>query len=91
MFRGFWAKYTFLARPLNLAAMSDLQSGVLSQNQEILHISEVSEICFFKKPHKWTEERRSGQRRVYSMDHCGTESPQVASQFKMAARLIKLQ
>ncbi len=34
----------FLARPLNLAAMSDLRSGVLPQTQEILHLPGVSEI-----------------------------------------------
>ncbi len=35
-----------LARPLNLAAMSDLRSDVLSQTQEILHFPGVSEIVF---------------------------------------------
>ncbi len=41
----------FLARPLKLAAMTDLRSGVYSQTQEILHFPVVSEIVFFKKPH----------------------------------------
>ncbi len=30
-----------LARPLNLAAMSDLGSGVLSQTQEVMHLPGV--------------------------------------------------
>ncbi len=52
----------FLVQPFNLAAMSDLRSGVLSQNQDILHISGVSKIVFFTKPHKWkkNEEVDSG-------------------------------
>ncbi len=45
-----------LVQPLNSAAMRDLHSAVLSQTQEILHFLGVSEIVFFKKPHKWTEE-----------------------------------
>ncbi len=49
-----------LARPLNLAAMSDLRSGVKSQIQDILHLPGVSEIGFLKKLHKLTEELRIG-------------------------------
>ncbi len=41
----------FLARPLNLAAISALRSGVESQSQELV---------FFKKPRKWTEELMIG-------------------------------
>ncbi len=47
--------------------------------------SGVSETVFFKVPHKWTEKRRTG----YSMDHCGTETLQPTSQFKMADRLTQ--
>ncbi len=39
----------FLARPLNLAAISALRSGVL-------HLPGVSEIVFLNKPRKLTEE-----------------------------------
>ncbi len=35
----------FLARPLNLAAMSNLRLGVLSQTREILHLPGISESC----------------------------------------------
>ncbi len=49
-----------MVRPLNLAAMSDLRSGVQSQAQEILHLPGVSEIVFLKKPQKGTEELRTG-------------------------------
>ncbi len=49
-----------LARPLNMAAMTDLRSRVQSQIQEILHFPGVSEIVYFKKPHKVTEELRIG-------------------------------
>ncbi len=52
--------YVRLARHLNVAAMSDLRSGVKSQIQEILHFPGVSEIVFFTKPHKWTEDLRIG-------------------------------
>ncbi len=50
-----------MRRPLNLAAMSDLRSGVKSQTQEVLHLPGFSEIIFLKKPHKRTEEIRIGQ------------------------------
>ncbi len=50
-----------LARPLNLAAMSDLRSGVQSRTQEILHLPGGFEIGFLKNPHKWTEELRTGK------------------------------
>ncbi len=39
----------FLARPLNLAAMSDLRSGVSSQTQEVLHLPGVFLNCFFQE------------------------------------------
>ncbi len=48
----------FSARPLTLAAMSDLRSGIYSQAQEIVHFLGVSDTVFFKKPRKWTEELR---------------------------------
>ncbi len=35
------AVFLFLARPLNLATMSDLRSGVWSQTQEVLHLPGV--------------------------------------------------
>ncbi len=52
--------HLFLARPLDLAAMSDLRSGIQSQPQEIPHFPGVSEIVFFKESHKWTKELRIG-------------------------------
>ncbi len=60
------------------------------QVQEILHFPGVSEIVFVTKPHKLMEELRIGQRKGYPMDHCGTETLQPASQFKMADRLARL-
>ncbi len=44
------ALYVFvLAQPLNLAAMSDLRSGVQSQSQEVLHLPGVFLNCFLKE------------------------------------------
>ncbi len=51
--------------------------------KKILYFLRVSVIVFFKKPHKWTEELGIGQRKGYSMDHCGTGTLQPTSQFKM--------
>ncbi len=53
------------------AAMRDLRFGVLTQTREFPGVSEIS---FFKKPHKWTEELRIGQRKGYLRDHCGTKT-----------------
>ncbi len=50
-----------------------------------------SKIVFFRKPHKWTGELRTGQRKVTPMDHCATETHQLANQFKMVGRWIKSQ
>ncbi len=78
-------------RPLSLAAMNDLHSGVQSQAQEILHKLGVSEIVFLKKPHKRTEEIRIAQCKGFYMEHCGSGTPQPANKFKMAGRWMKLQ
>ncbi len=56
----------------------------------MLHFAEASEIAFFKKSHKWTEELRIGQRKGYSMGYCDTQTLLLASQFKMSDRRIKL-
>ncbi len=45
----------FLARPLNLAAMSDLRTTLRDSA-----LSGVFEIVFFMKPHKLIEEQRIG-------------------------------
>ncbi len=71
-----------MARPLNLAAGAQITHG--AQTQEIRYFPEDFDIAFFKKPHKWTEELRMGQRKGYSTDQCGTETPQPTNQLKMA-------
>ncbi len=43
------------------ATGNDLRSAVLSQTEEILLLSGVSEVAFLKKPHKWTEKLRIGR------------------------------
>ncbi len=48
-----------MAQPVNLAAMSDLLSGVQSQTQETLQLPGGFEIVFLKKPHKWVDELRN--------------------------------
>ncbi len=60
--------YLFLARRLNLAAMSDLRSGVLSQTQEVLHLPGVFEIVFLRKLHKRTEEFDNGQATTWNIE-----------------------
>ncbi len=51
----------------------------------------VSEIVFLKKPHKWTEELRIGQGKVYCMEYCDSGTPRPANKVKMADRQMKLQ
>ncbi len=48
-----------------------------------------SEIVFFRKPPKRTEEIRIGQGKGYYMEHCGSGTPQTVNKFKMAERRMK--
>ncbi len=50
--------------------------------------SRNSEIVFFKKPYKWTENLRTGSRKDYSMDHYITETLQPTGHFQMADRSL---
>ncbi len=71
-------------QPLNLAAMSDLRSGVKSQTQEVLHLPGIFLNCFLMKFHKRTEEIRIGQCKGFYMEHGGSGTPQPVNKFKMA-------
>ncbi len=59
--------YGILARPLNLATMSDLRCGVLSQTQEVLHLLGVFLNSFLKD----------------TSQEDGSGAPQPANKFKM--------
>ncbi len=85
---------SILARPLNLAAMSDLRSGVLSQIQEVLHLPGVFLNCFLKETSQedgrnknWTMQRLLHRTLRFRCSPTGEQiqnGRMAANKFKMA-------
>ncbi len=80
-----------IARPLNLAAMSDLCFGVKSQIGNASHLG-VTEVLFFTKSYKWKKQRWKKWTigRLLHETMWFWRSPTVR-QFKMADRRIRSQ